>query len=381
MTNNKQIILSYAVDTSSFEFGEENSTNEIKVIPAGEWNHPQYGKITITEKDINDFIEHFEAGVRNDLPITEGHEVEDETKPAIGWFKKLINKGRDGLWAIIEWTEQGKKLIQEKSYKYFSPEFYTNYEDPETRKKTKNVLVGGALVNRPYFKSLPAIVLSEQNLINNNTMNIEEIIVKPIEELTDEEKDFLKENQEALSEEDKTKFASILEEKVEEEEKEEEKKEEEVEEEPEKENPEEKVEASEKNIMISKNVLKILEQKAELGVKASEELRKQKIENAAGELTFSEHNSKGTFLPKSKDKVVSFLLSLSDKQVEQFKEIIGELPKVEMFGELGSDAGMPASKAEQIDTLIKAKQKEDGNLSYREALDQVLAENPDLATE
>jgi len=375
----EQISFSYPVKTNLLEFGENNITNEIKVIPAGVWNHPQYGKIMISENDIDAFIENFNKGLRNDLPITEGHEEGGESKPAVGWFKKLINKGRDGLWAVIEWTEKGRQLIQEKAYKYFSPEFYTNYEDPETRKKTKNVLVGGALVNRPYFKSLPAIVLSE-NLKINETMNIEEIIVKSIEDLTDEEKDFLKANQEALSEEDKTKFASILEEPKEEP-KEEETKEEAKEEETKEEPKEEQVEGSEKNILISKEVLKVLEEKAELGVKASEELRKQKIESAVNSLTFSEHNSKGTFLPKSKDKVVSFLLSLPDEKVEVFKEIMSELPKAKIFGELGSDSGIPISASERLDGLVEDKRKENDKLSYREALDQVLSENPDITTE
>ena len=78
---------------------------EIHVVPVGEWDHPAYGQMKITEKDIAEFVENFDAGLRNDIPINEGHEVMDE-KPAIGWFKQLVNKGSDGLWAVVEWTEQ-----------------------------------------------------------------------------------------------------------------------------------------------------------------------------------------------------------------------------------------------------------------------------------
>ncbi len=358
-------------------FGENfnEDTSEIKVIPIGVWNHPQYGKIKISEKDISEFVKNFDSQVRNDLPITEGHANEGETKPAIGWFKKLINKGRDGLWAVIEWTEKGKKLIQDKAYKYFSPEFYTHYEDPETRETRKDVLVGGALVNRPYFKGLPAIVLSEETIINNN-MDIEEIITKEVEELTDEEKDFLKENKDTLSDEDKEKFASILEE-IEEEKPEEKEEKEEIEEtkETEEKTADEKIKG---NVLIDSKTLKILEEKAEKGVRAMEELHKQKIDGIVSSLTFSEHNSNGTFLPKSKDKVVDFLLSLSDKQVEKFQEIIGELPKVKLFSEIGGDEGLPVADDVKLDTLVKAKMQE-SKLGYKEALEQVIADNPELA--
>lgn len=49
--------------------------DEIHVLPVGEWDHPAYGKIVIDEEKIGKFAENFNAGIRRDLPITEGHEV------------------------------------------------------------------------------------------------------------------------------------------------------------------------------------------------------------------------------------------------------------------------------------------------------------------
>lgn len=375
----------------SEEFDE--TTTEIQIIPVGFWNHSKYGKMKITEEDIALFVKNFESGVRNELAITEGHSVASETKPAIGWFKKLMNKGRDGLWAIIEWTEKGKQLIQEKAYKYFSPEFYTNYEDPETRKTRKDVLVGGALVNRPYFKSMPAVVLSEEIIIKKDSMNIEEIIIKNLEELTDEEKDFLKDNKDELSDEDKAKFASVIEENAETDEEKEEREKEEKEkadtdakkekdekEAKEKEDKEKKI-ANEKNnnVLISKETLRILNEKAQQGADANEKLHKQEMAIVVDNLTFSEHNSIATFLPKSKDKVVDFLLSLTESQVKKFQEIIAELPEIKVFGELGGDSGLPVADDKKFSELVSVKMKADKNLTYREAADQVIAENLELA--
>ena len=128
---------------------------------------------------MKEFVKNFNSGLRNDIPINEGHEVMDE-KPAIGWFKKLVNKGSDGLWAVVEWTEQGKDLLRQKAYKYFSPEFYQQYEDPETRRVYNNVLVGGALTNKPYFKELTPVVFSEPSISNHNSMDLATFASKPL---------------------------------------------------------------------------------------------------------------------------------------------------------------------------------------------------------
>jgi phage I-like protein len=43
---------------------------------------------------------------------------------AIGWFKELIDRGVSGLYAVVEWTGEGKQLLSDRAFKYFSPEFY-----------------------------------------------------------------------------------------------------------------------------------------------------------------------------------------------------------------------------------------------------------------
>jgi len=154
--------LFYPIKIDEKVFAEGEYAKEIQVLQVGFWKHPIYGKIKITANDIGEFIKNFNSNIRKDLPITEGHSVGGEELPAVGWFKELLDKGREGLWAVIEWTKLGEKLLEEKAYKYFSPEYYTTYEDPETRKTYNDVLVGGALTNRPYFKGLQAVVLSEQ---------------------------------------------------------------------------------------------------------------------------------------------------------------------------------------------------------------------------
>jgi len=158
---------------------------EIHILPVGEWEHALYGDIKIKEEDIEEFVQHFDQGIRKGVTITEGHAMMQEL-PAVGWFKKLINKNDKGLWGLVEWTDKGRELLQQKAYKYFSPEFFTVYEDPETHKLYNNILTGGALTNSPYFKDLQSIVMSEL-VILEQFKNMKEKIKDDKKELSEKE--------------------------------------------------------------------------------------------------------------------------------------------------------------------------------------------------
>jgi len=406
----KSKLLLNRIKVESFEFDEEgNIAEELQVLNIGNWKHSEYGNIKISEKDVGQFIKNFDSEVRKDIPITEGHSVGGEEKPAIGWFKQLISKGRDGLWAVIDWTEEGKQLLKSKAYKYFSPEFYTSYEDPETHKTYSNVLVGGALTNFPYFKGLAAVACSEFTF-DDGSMNLEEILKKDIADLTDEEKTFLKDHKDELTEEQKETYKDIVEEEEEDplkeilekspedltdEDKEtlKEKKDDLSDEDTEKfkgvleeeddgddgEEGEEKTEGSEKLIKVSERVIKSLERNAKEGVKAMALLRKKEAENYVKTMTFAETNPRGPLLPKSSEKMVVFLLSLTEGQQVRLKAILGELPKAKLFTELGKESGVAIKASDQVQQLVEAKLEKNDKLEYRQALEQVFAEKPELA--
>ncbi len=380
----------YPVKVEDFHFAEGSNLTDIQVLKIGDWKHPVYGRIKISEKDLNEFVKNFDSKIRKDLPITEGHSVGSEEKPAIGWFTQLVNKGRDGLWAAIEWTKGGKKLLQEKAYKYFSPEFYSVYEDPETHKTYKNVLVGGALTNRPYFKGLAAVVLSEKYIYKE--MKIEDILKKDPTELTDEETKEIKDNKDTLSDENKEKFKSVLEEgeeggdegkdegKTDEGKTDEGKKDEGEDDEGKKEGEDDKdkKEGSEV-VQIDKKTLSILESSAKQGVEAMAILRKKEAMHYAESVIISKDHLNGRLLPKSKNGLVAFMLTLTKDRQEKFKEIIDELPKSRLFTELGKAEGVDITASEQVQSLVKEKMDKDPELSYRPALEQVQADNPELA--
>ena len=427
----KRLPIVFQIDLHKFAEGE-GLPEEIQVLPVGRWNHPAYGLLTITREDIAEFKANFDKGLRKSIPITEGHEVMDE-KPAVGWFAELIDRGGNGLYARVEWTKQGKTLLNEKSYKYFSPEFYSEYEDPETREVHKNVLVGGALTNKPYFKELEAVVLSEQiinNKLNFNDMNLKEILAKKVEELTAEEKAFLVENKESLDEAQLATFGSVFEKETKEltddekaanvakglnedgTEKEtpaeltdEEKaanvaagKNEDgseitpVVEKPTEEKPVETpaeevpvVEASEFKmnekgmVEMTPAQAKVLASKANAGYEASEKLRKAEVQTLSSKLVFSEKNSKGKILPKHETKVFSFMLGLTEAQRKTFAELVDSIPSGQLFNEEGNNNAVEGSALAEVEAKAKVMMSEDKELSYSDAVNKIFSENKDLA--
>jgi len=146
----------------------EGGSGEIQIMRTGKWNHPQYGLFEITKEKIANYIKNFEANVRglvdeNGNPqIDTDYDHKKRTDKASGWIKGLSvkNEGNE-LWAKVEPTSDAKVAIKNGEYKYFSPEFTDEYTDPETNRTFKDVLLGGALTNRPFIKGMSAVSLSE----------------------------------------------------------------------------------------------------------------------------------------------------------------------------------------------------------------------------
>ena len=139
----------------------EDVEKELEVMRVGKWNHPIYGNMEITDKDLNLFKESFDKNVRRvDIAVDIEHGETPNKGAAAGWFKEL-RKDAGRLLAKIEWTDLGKENVKSGKYKYFSPEFKFAYQDAETGKSYSNVLLGGGLTNRPFIKGMQPVLLSE----------------------------------------------------------------------------------------------------------------------------------------------------------------------------------------------------------------------------
>lgn len=150
-------LVSYLVDLTSYKF-EEGKPTWIQALPLGTWHHPQFGEITVTPERVARFAANVNGGVRGqDLNIDYDH----QTGEAAGWVRAAEDRAQDGLWLSVEWTPTARSQLQEKKYRYFSPEYQDEWEHPATKAKLSDVLFGGALTNRPFLKGIMPINLSE----------------------------------------------------------------------------------------------------------------------------------------------------------------------------------------------------------------------------
>ncbi len=157
---------------------DENPTSEIQVAKIGEWKGHPTGSFKITEEIIDKMIENYEAGER-DVVVDYQHLSLDggaDDAKAAGWTKKLVNKGKDGLWAVVEWTKKAADMIKEKEYRYISPEFHLNYPNKETKKKQGATLLAIALTNRPFLEGMAPVALSERALAEIENVSLDEIL-------------------------------------------------------------------------------------------------------------------------------------------------------------------------------------------------------------
>ena len=368
-------------DVSGVSFKEKSS--EIEVLHAGKWEHPQYGAVRISEEDIDKFVSSFNNKVRKvDIAVDQEHMPE---KGAAGWFKKLEKVFEDGkakLKATVEWTALGKQLITDGVFKYFSPEFEYDYEDMETHEHFDDVLLGGALTNRPYFKSLAAVSLSENVFAGFETLKGGEQAIMTKEELKAklaEDKDFKLADdaageEVAALEEAKTELAKEAEDTAAAEKAEADKKAEEEK------AAAEALKASEKFISKDEHSKQLNDLKSRLGV-AESKLRFKEVTEEVSSYLFSESNPKGVLLKKNQPKAVEILMHATPEVAKLFTEFLKELAPVsdKLFKEQGSgEGGENGEDKNKIFNEEVAKVQKEKGLSYSESVKLVAVQKPEL---
>jgi phage I-like protein len=144
---------------------------EIQVIPYGNIETPK-GPFTLDDESARAVIAAFEAQ-KNDMVIDYEHQtLMGVQAPAAGWIKKLINKGAEGVWAAVEWTERAREYLKNKEYRYVSPVFLKRITDNKVVR-----LINVALTNEPNIDGMVP-------LINKNAAFTIENINQPKEDDT-----------------------------------------------------------------------------------------------------------------------------------------------------------------------------------------------------
>lgn len=154
--------LSYIVSLADVKM--EGDSTWIHALPFGQYKHPLYGVIDASMQKISGLAESVKKKVRGIDPSTNYNHDNDSPEGASGWIKDAQVRS-DGLWLFVEFVKDAAQKIREKKFKYFSAEFTDEWEDAQGT-KFKDVVVGGALTNRPFMKNLVPINLSESVIDN-----------------------------------------------------------------------------------------------------------------------------------------------------------------------------------------------------------------------
>ena len=131
----------------------EGAPAEFQLLPYGaveiEGEQPAF----VDEAAMAAMIDQFERR-GNDMVIDYEHQtLKDVQAPAAGWIRRLVDKGRDGLWAAVEWTEAAGQYLKNREYRYFSPVFWVT-ESSRKVAAIENV----ALTNSPKINNLAPLV-------------------------------------------------------------------------------------------------------------------------------------------------------------------------------------------------------------------------------
>jgi phage I-like protein len=126
---------------------------ELQIFPCGWVEIKGDEPFLVDETAMEEVIRRFnDRGV--DMVIDYEHQTEaDQEAPAAGWIKALDNRGDEGLWAVVEWTERARQYLEKREYRYYSPVFLISRGE---RRLVE--LLRLALTNAPRLNSIRPIV-------------------------------------------------------------------------------------------------------------------------------------------------------------------------------------------------------------------------------
>jgi hypothetical protein len=149
----------YWVDLAPLNF-DEGTKIWAQALPLGTYKHPLYGDVIVTPDRVQRFASSVKDNVREiDLDVNYDHR--EHTGKAAGWIRDAEDRGADGLWIEIEFTEPALASVKSGEYRYLSSEFADEWEHPKTGANHQDVLFGAALTNRPWLKDILPINMSE----------------------------------------------------------------------------------------------------------------------------------------------------------------------------------------------------------------------------
>lgn len=95
-----------------------------------------------------------------EIPVSDSASKAKGEAVASGWIKDVQNRA-DGLYGLVEWTDDARKKILSGEMKYISPAIRFGAKDGKTGEVVGAKLSSAALTLRPFLKELPPALASD----------------------------------------------------------------------------------------------------------------------------------------------------------------------------------------------------------------------------
>lgn len=155
----------------------------LEALPARTYHTSQYGEVAVTKDKLDRMVDNFKANVRGQDVATDFDHGMDRAKgnKASGWYRDFevrpssTDPNQLSLWAAVEFTDEAKAELRDKQWKYFSLEWDDKWKD-NTGVEHQDVIIGGAITNRPIAKKTMPINFSE--VVEPNVKEAYDLLIK-----------------------------------------------------------------------------------------------------------------------------------------------------------------------------------------------------------
>lgn len=145
----------------------------IQVAKTGEWFRDGR-KVSLSTADLESMVAKFKART-NDLVLDYEHATENPLAakaPAAGWVKELeVRENGTQLWARVKFTKTAAEHVREDEYRFTSPAFAKNAENPETGERGGAELCSVGLVNAPFLDGMAQVSLARREQMAEGEMD------------------------------------------------------------------------------------------------------------------------------------------------------------------------------------------------------------------
>ncbi len=152
---------------STTSLGLEEVRDEVQILPYGQISPKGKISFLVDEESVKLILAAFQKS-NTDLVIDYEHRsLSGSEAPTAGWIKELVDKGKDGLWAKVQWTDRAKEYLQKREYRYISPVVLVRKRDGRAVE-----LLGAALTNLPAIDGMAPVVNQKEEYDFNKLLDI-----------------------------------------------------------------------------------------------------------------------------------------------------------------------------------------------------------------